>query len=174
MEILHRHSEIIHIFAGPIVGIVITVLAFSDDFFIKRKLKQFFKGRGVEEDVAKQIEAIVSGGIALGTFWGNVYLLFWNLAVAVSIFPHPIDGLALIIWELVLLVYGIRAVYVYYEYELVDLGEIEIDTHILARKILLDQFLRLEQVGLNVFTTSYFVLGVFLERWLGSGGEVVG
>jgi hypothetical protein len=151
--------EIIHILAGPIVGVVITVLAFSDDSFIKRKLRRFFLVRRTEKRLAGDTEAIVSGAIALATFLGNVYLLFWNCFLAIFVFPPQYRGLTSAIWEVMVLGYGVRAAYVFSQYELRDLGSVPA-----VGKTLYDRFLRLEQVAINVFTTIYFTIGILLDR----------
>lgn len=147
--------EIVHILAGPVVGIAITALAFSDEFLIKRKVEAFFAARGVSAELAEAIEAMISGGIAFATFLGNIYLAVINSIIAAMVFPFENIKVVLGVSEVITFLLILQAAYIFREYELLDLGEI-----CPVGQITYDRFLRWEQVILNAVTLGYFLIGI--------------
>jgi hypothetical protein len=150
--------EIVHILAGPVVAVVITALAFSDDFVIRRKVKDFFSERKVDKDLAEAIETMIAGGIALATFLANVYLFIINLVIALIVFPmEDINIVSAIGGVLTLAILG-QTVYIFMKYRILDIGEVcPIGT------ITYDKFLRWEQVILNSLIAIYFIVGLCLR-----------
>ena len=156
---LDQLFEIAHILAGPILGIVITVLAFKDDSLILGKLKELFKIKKTPQDLAESIEDIVSGSVALATFLGNVYLFIFNSIIALIVFPRPDLNIVIIS-----LVGGIgivgQTIYIFRKYG-ADIGEFCPWPRITEMRY--PEFLRWEQVVLNILTVIYFSVGIYLK-----------
>ncbi|HEY1794902.1 MAG TPA: hypothetical protein VGG57_02160 [Stellaceae bacterium] len=150
--------EVIHILAGPVVGILITSLAFSDDLFIKYRVHAFFRQRGVAPALAEAIEDMISGGIAFATFLGNVYIFIINSLIAAIVFPRHDVEIIILIGEISSLVLVLQASFIYSEYDIWDLGEI-----CPTGATTYDVFLRWEQVVLNLTMLAYFILGLSLS-----------
>jgi len=143
--------EILHVLAGPVVGVIITLLAFSDDHLIKQKLKRFLHDRDVNDGLSKEIEKLVSAGIALATFMGNVYLFIFNCIIAAITFPISKIYIVFLITTIFAFMIFIQSIYTIWFWSLQYMAE-----RIIGGKITYDTFSRWEQVLINIVTFGYF------------------
>jgi hypothetical protein len=152
--------EIAHILSGPTVGLFITVLAFNDDAIITRRIREFFHNRGTDKNLADIVERMISGGIALATFLGNVYVLVINCVIVFLVFPATDLKIVALISTLTVAIVTGQAVYllVIRRYGVLDIGEI-----CPIGQITWDRCLRWEQLVLTVLTVIYFGIGIYLR-----------
>jgi hypothetical protein len=168
LNFLRSHLGIIHILSGPVIGVLITALAFADEIFIRRNLNEFFARRRISEDRAAGMETMISGGIALATFFGNCYIFIINCFLAIIVFPFPsrYSELIFLIAEVAVLILLIQLSYVRLEYNILYIGDRLPFRHSkfgFFRTMTYARFLVWEQAGLNVVTLFYFALGIFLK-----------
>jgi hypothetical protein len=143
--------EIVHVLFGPVVGVIITLLAFSDDFLIKRKLDKFLNDRSVDEALAKEIEKLVSAGIALATFMGNAYLFIFNCIIAAITFSILKIYLLFEITTFISIMLLAQSIYTNLRWSLQYMAE-----RLIFGRMPYDMFLRWEQVLINLLTFVYF------------------
>jgi hypothetical protein len=143
--------EIVHVLFGPVVGVIITLLAFSDDFLIKQKLEKFLKDRGVNKALAREIEKLISAAIALATFMGNGYLFLFNCAVAAITFPVLKIYILFGGTTLLAILIVVQAIYTIFRWSLQYMAE-----RLVWGRMPYDVFLRWQQVFINIVTFVYF------------------
>ncbi len=151
--------EIIHILAGPLVGVIIKLPAFSDDRLIKRKLKTYFQSSNVDTALASKVEAMVSTGIALATFLGNSYLFIFSCFLAVKTWELNDIFWGVVITTVVGVMLVIQSIWTVFCRNLEYLAELGV-----IGKIRYDGLLRGEQVVINILTVGYFCYGLQLFR----------
>jgi hypothetical protein len=167
LNFIRSHLGIIHILAGPFIGILITALGFADEVFIQGSLKAFFLRRRTSEDRAAGIETMISGVIALATFFANCYIFIINCFLAVIVFPFPsrYSQLIFVIGEVVALILLVQLFYIRSEYSLLYIGDrlpFSRSKFKIFRTMTYARFLLWEQAGFNVVTSFYFALGILL------------
>jgi hypothetical protein len=157
--------EIAHILAGPLLGILVTALAFNDDHLIQGKLEAFFQQHQTPNLLKTNTKDMMAGAIAFATFLGNVYLFVFNGFIAFIVFAAQYLRAVAIISLVGGACLIIQAVYLFRKYGVLDLGE-EAAPLPWKTEMLYPKFLQWEQFFLSIFILIYFAVGVYLNPTL--------
>lgn len=161
MEIA-RVIEIAHILSGPVLGILVTALAFNDDALIHSKLEVFFRDKNTDQELAQNTRDMMAGAIAFATFLGNAYLVVFNCVIAFIIYPAHYLRIVTIISLSAAACVLLQAGYLIWRHGVLSLGE-ESAPLPWNTKMLYPKFLRWEQLILSIAMVLYFAIGIWLN-----------